>query len=135
MPRGIDKVQLIGFPIFRLVIQSYTLGFDRDTALPLQVHRIEDLSRHFTVRQTTTGLDKAVGQGRFTVVDMGNDGKISNVIEVAHVLATITILNRWKGGKFTVFTALRPCFFKNLKGGSAPPSVLPELPTVEASVE
>jgi hypothetical protein len=54
------------------------------------------------------------------MVNMGDDGKISNVIEAAHVLATIAVQNRLKGGKFTVFTALRPLIFKNVKRGLEP---------------
>jgi hypothetical protein len=67
-----------------LILQRDALGFDGNTALSLKVHGIEHLSFHFSIRQPTTALYKAVGQRRFTVVDMGNDREITNVLVVCH---------------------------------------------------
>ncbi len=32
-------------------------------------------------------MDDAIGQGRFTVVNMGNDGKVSDVLHVIYLFA------------------------------------------------
>ena len=80
MPWRIDEVELIDLAIFRLVIQRDTLSFDGDTTLTLQIHGIEHLTRHFTIFQATAILNKTVCQSRFAMIDMRNDGKISNML-------------------------------------------------------
>jgi hypothetical protein len=52
--------------------------------LTLKIHRIQDLRRHFALSQATAHLDEAVGQGGFTMVDVGNDGKITDMTQVTH---------------------------------------------------
>ncbi len=80
MPRGVDQIELIDLPVARLVLQRRSLGLDRDAALALEVHRVEDLRLHLTVGQAAAALDQAVGQRRLAVVDVGNDGEVSNVL-------------------------------------------------------
>ena len=53
---------------------------ERDAALALQVHRVEHLFGHFPLGQTAAALDKPIGQRRFTVVDVGDDRKIADVL-------------------------------------------------------
>jgi hypothetical protein len=77
--RGVDQVQVIDLAIARLVGQRRGLGLDGDAALALQVHRVEHLLVHFTFRQAAAQLDDAVRQGRFTVIDVGDDGKVTYV--------------------------------------------------------
>src|SRR5204863_1936152 len=52
--------------------------------LALQVHRVEHLLAHQALVQRARELDEAVGQGRFSVVDMGHDTEVADVI-LAHV--------------------------------------------------
>ena len=78
MPRGVDKVELIGFTILGVIVQRHALGFDGYAPLPLDIHGIEYLLIHFTGTQTATDLNKPIGKGRFTMVNMGNNGKITN---------------------------------------------------------
>src|SRR5690554_7805964 len=78
MARGIDKIQLVGFTIFGGVVERYALGLDGDAPFPFEVHGVQDLFGHFTVRQATANLDKAVRQRGFTVVDVGNNGKVTD---------------------------------------------------------
>ncbi len=73
MPGRVDEVQLIRFAVLRGVLQRYALRLDRNSALALEIHRIEHLLRHFTIRKATAMLDKAVSQCRFAMVYMGND--------------------------------------------------------------
>src|SRR5690606_31729049 len=81
---GVDEVQLVGLPVARLVVQGHAVGLDGDAALALQVHGVQHLGRHFAVAQATTDLDETVSQGGFAVVDVGNDGKVADMAQVAH---------------------------------------------------
>ena len=46
MTRCIDEVELVRFTVVRRVIDAHGLAFDRDAALALDVHRIEQLFLH-----------------------------------------------------------------------------------------
>ena len=80
MPRGIDEIELIGLTIARLIIQGYRLCLDGNPAFAFQVHRIQHLLRHLTFGQAATDLDEAVGNGRFTVIDMGDNGEVADIL-------------------------------------------------------
>ena len=79
MPWGIDKVELVSLTILRGVMQGDRLSFDRNATFTLDIHRIEDLSCHFAFSETTADLYKAVGNGRLTMVDMRDDGEVTDV--------------------------------------------------------
>src|SRR5690606_28259764 len=57
---------------------------DGDAALALQIHGVENLSLHLAVGQSAADLDKAVGQGRLAMVDVGDDGEIADMTQVTH---------------------------------------------------
>ena len=40
--------------------------------------------RDSSITQATAMLNKAISQGRLTVVDMSNDGKVANVTQIGH---------------------------------------------------
>ena len=69
----IDEIQLVVLAVRSTVRQRHALRLDRDTSFPFQIHRIENLLRHFSRLQPTAQLDKAICQRRFAMVDMGND--------------------------------------------------------------
>jgi hypothetical protein len=73
VPRGIDKVQLVGFAVGRLVIQGDALRLNGDTTLTFKIHGVQNLGFHFTIGKATANLDDTVRQRRFTVVDMSDD--------------------------------------------------------------
>ncbi|GAB3236202.1 hypothetical protein GCM10027295_31280 [Pseudaeromonas pectinilytica] len=79
MARGINEVQLVGLTIFGLVVQGHTLCFDGDAAFALEIHGIKHLLLHLAGRKTTADLDQAVGESRLTVVDVRNNGEVSNL--------------------------------------------------------
>jgi hypothetical protein len=54
------------------------LRLDGDAALALDIHRVEHLLLHLAQRQAAGDLDQAVGQRRFAMVDMGDDGEIAD---------------------------------------------------------
>ena len=80
MPGRIDEVEVVDLPVACLVAECGSLCLDRDAALTLDVHRVEHLRFHLAVGQTAAALDDAVGQRALAVVDVGNDGEVSDVI-------------------------------------------------------
>lgn len=81
---GIDEVELVGLTVLRLVVQGHAVGLDGDPALALQVHGVQDLGLHFAIGEAAAHLDEAIGQRRLAMVDMGNDGEIADMAQVAH---------------------------------------------------
>ena len=47
--RRVDQIQPVLVPVLGGVVKSNALGLDRDAALALQVHRIEQLRLHFAL--------------------------------------------------------------------------------------
>ena len=84
MPGGINQIQKISFTITGFIVQRGGLRFNRDTALFFDVHAVQNLRTHFAVFQAAAVLDEAVGECGFTVVNMGDDGEIADIV---HILA------------------------------------------------
>ena len=85
MARRVDEVQGVGLPVLRRVKQVDGTGLDGDATLPLQVHVVEDLVLHLPCRYGVAQLQQAVCQRGFAVVDVGNDGKVSDMGLVKHI--------------------------------------------------
>ena len=79
MSRGVDQVKNILFSIFRVVDGADRLRLDGNAALPLQIHIIQYLGLHLTAGQKTGHLNDAVGQGRFAVVNVGDDTEVADL--------------------------------------------------------
>ena len=78
MARGVDEVQGVDLAILGLVEQVHGPGLDGDAPLPLQVHVVQNLVFHLPLRHGVAQLQQPVRQRGFTVVDVGDDGKIAN---------------------------------------------------------
>ena len=91
MAGRVHQVQLVDLAVLRLVGQPDGLRLDGDAALALQVHVVEDLVGHLAVGERAGGLDQAVGQGGFPVVDMRDDREVADVVErgVGHVRPSV----------------------------------------------
>ena len=71
--RGIDNIDL-----YTRILNSGVLGDDGDTALTLLIHTVHDaLSDFLVIPEGASLLEHAVQQGRFPVVNVGNDGDIA----------------------------------------------------------
>ena len=79
MAGRVDQVEDIVLAVARAVIQAHGLRLDGDAALALDVHGIEHLIDHFARFEAAGQLDQPVGERRFAVVDMGNDGEVADV--------------------------------------------------------
>ena len=84
MARRVDQVELIGLAVLGLVVQPHGLRLDGDAALALDVHGIEHLLTHFARAQAAAGLNQAVGERRFPVVNVSDDGKVTDVVKCGH---------------------------------------------------
>ena len=78
MARRIDQVELVFVAILRRVVKTNALGLDGDAALPLEVHRVEDLRAHLALAERARKLEQAVGQRGLAVVNVRDDAKIAD---------------------------------------------------------
>jgi hypothetical protein len=78
VPRRVDEVQLVGLAVARLVEHAHRLRLDRDAALALEVHRVEQLARASRAVDRVRHLQDAVGQRRLPVVDVGDDREVAD---------------------------------------------------------
>ena len=92
MSRRINEIEFVNLTIWRRVIHANGVRFDGNTPLALEVHAIEHLILHLKFAQRLRLLEQAVGQGRFSVVNMRDNGKISNILKI-HIF----VLQIWKG--------------------------------------
>ena len=80
--RGVDQVQYVGIAVVGLVGQPDGVRLDRDAALPLEVHAVEDLGLHLALLQRAGHLEEPVGERRLAMVDMSDDGEIADELLV-----------------------------------------------------
>ncbi len=81
MAGRVHQVEDVILAVLGVVVQPHRLRLDGDAALALDIHGIEHLflARHFAIGQAPGHLDQAVGQRRFAMVDMGDDGEVADV--------------------------------------------------------
>ena len=82
MTRSVNKVVLVDFAVVSRIFDANRLAFNGNTALTLDIHRVKQLLFHIAVRNRARKLKDAVRNGRFTVIDVGDDGKISDMIQI-----------------------------------------------------
>ena len=77
--RGVNQVdaKLLG-PA--LVVHLDGVALDGDAALALQIHVVEELVHLLARRHALGYVEQAVGQGALTVVDVGDDAEVPNVV-------------------------------------------------------
>ena len=74
-PGRVDEVELVALPL-----DPHGLGLDRDPALALEIHRVEQLRAHVAVGDGVGQLEDAIGQRRFPMVDMGDDREVADFV-------------------------------------------------------
>ena len=94
MPWGINQIELIGLTILGVIVKRDTLRFDGNTPLPLDIHRIENLSRHLSLGQPTTRLDEAIGERGLAMIDVRDDGEITDVFLIGHETQSLSLSAR-----------------------------------------
>jgi len=79
MAGRVDQVEDVGLAVLGRIAQPHGLRLDGDAALALDIHGIEHLFLHLARLQAPGGLDQTVGQRRFAMVDMRNNGEVADV--------------------------------------------------------
>ena len=78
MARSIDKVEHIGFS-FMEIFHLDCMGFDCNPAFAFQIHIVQKLILLFSLGNCSSKIQQTICQGTFTVVNVGNDAKVSDV--------------------------------------------------------
>ena len=79
MSGRVDEIEDVFFPVVCVVVQPYGFGFDGDATLALEIHSIEHLRGHLALAERPRKLEQSVGERGLTVIDVGDDGEVSNV--------------------------------------------------------
>jgi len=81
MARGINEVKNVSLARGVVPIgHTHGLHFDSNPPLTLELHRVQDLLLHLSFFYRRCVLQHPIGQSRLTVVYVGNDGKITDII-------------------------------------------------------
>ena len=83
MARRVHEIQRVGLAVLGLVFEAHGLRLDGDAALALDVHRVQHLllAGHLARVERAGELDEPVGERRLAMVDMGDDGKVADVLQ------------------------------------------------------
>jgi hypothetical protein len=85
----IDQVQDVLLATIGRVVQADGVRLDRDAALALEIHRIENLRLHLTRLEGTGELEEAICQRRLAMVDVRDDRKVSDVALIHRGVGTL----------------------------------------------
>ena len=77
--RRIDQIELIRLAIVGVIGHANGIGLDRDAALALDIHRVEQLRLHVALIDGMGELEDAVTDGGLAMVDMRNDREVADV--------------------------------------------------------
>ena len=88
MARRVDQVQGVDFPVVGGIVQCNSGGFDGDAPLPLQLHGVQQLFGPGPLIDGVTLFQQPVGQGGLAVVNVGDNGKIADVLQICHMGCT-----------------------------------------------
>jgi hypothetical protein len=86
MARGVYEVKNIFLAALGLIYQSGGLKLNGDPSLTLQIHIIQILLLHVPLGHKSGLFDHAVSQRRLTVIYVGDDAEISDVIDMFLVI-------------------------------------------------
>ena len=73
VPGRVDQVQLVALPV-----DPHRLRLDRDPALALELHRVEQLVAHVALGDRVRQLEDPVRERRLPVVDVGDDREVAD---------------------------------------------------------
>ena len=82
MTRSIDQMEDIILAVFRKVFQLNDIQLDGDPSFPFQIQGIQQLILHLSFRYGIGQFQNAVCQRRLAMIDMGDDGKISDLTDI-----------------------------------------------------
>jgi hypothetical protein len=62
------------------------LAFNGNAPFPLDVHIIEELVTEFPITYHFADLDKSVGKGGFSMINMGDYAEVPDVIHICYLI-------------------------------------------------
>ena len=74
---GVEEVELVGFSVLGLKSEGDGVGLDGNPFFTLKVHGVEVLGLGLSLGDGLGFFHEAIGQGRFAMIDMGDDGEIT----------------------------------------------------------
>jgi hypothetical protein len=77
VPGRVDQVQVVRLAVV-LPEHAHGLRLDRDPALALDVHGVEQLVAHLALGHRVGDLEDAVGERRLAVVDVRDDREVAD---------------------------------------------------------
>jgi len=84
----IDQIHLVVLAAFGSIQHPHSRSLDRHAALALQVHVIEHLLLHLTLRHRAGELQQAVGQRALAMINVGDDAEVADLLLVHARLAS-----------------------------------------------
>ena len=78
MARGVDQVELVLLAAAGAIVHAHRLRLDRDPLLALQLHLVQQLILHLARIHGAGELEHAIRQRRLAMVDVRDDGEISD---------------------------------------------------------
>src|SRR5688572_5879050 len=87
MSRRVDEVQVMSLPA-----HPHRLSLDRDPALALELHRVEQLVAHVALGNRAGQFENAIGERRLAVVDVRDDREVANAVLLHRSLAALISL-------------------------------------------
>ena len=94
MARRVNQVQNVIFSIMGVVGQGYGIAFDRDAALPFNIHIVENLILKISLIADTGKLNQTVGKSGLAVINMCDDTEVSYVFHSTLLKKAL----QWFGG-------------------------------------
>jgi len=86
MAGRVHEVEHVALAVLGLVGEPHGLRLDGDPALALDIHAVEHLRAHLARFESAAKLNQPVGKRRFAVVDMRDDGEVSDMPKIGHGL-------------------------------------------------
>ena len=77
---GVDEVKDVFPAVVGVIVKAHGAGFDGYSALPLNVHIVEELFLHVARRDGVGVLQNSVRKGGFAVVDVRDYTKVSDIV-------------------------------------------------------
>ena len=82
MSGSIDEIEFIFFTLAICIWQSHGLAFYGDSPLPFDIHIVKNLIPKMTIIHQPGYLNQTVSQCGFSMVNMGNNAKVSYIFHV-----------------------------------------------------
>ena len=79
--RRVEQVEPVFLPVLRRVTHRHRVRLDRDPALALEIHRVEELVLLLAVVDRAGALEQPIRQGRLAVIDVRDDAEIAGQLD------------------------------------------------------